>query len=224
MRKLTIALLLLLAIPAFARRHHPAPNPPLFHTAGSLLAQNAEADRLGLLRIPNDRCLAEIVADGSLVPLPTSIALKSAVRRRFGFLRPVAAEQLAELAQDYYSAFKVPLIVSSAVRPVTYQRRLIRWNHSAAPVSGPTASVHSTGIAFDISRRHMNRNQQRWMEWRLWYLMQTGKVIVEEERACFHVVATDGSETELESVTEKAREAPPLGVGSIKLPWYEGSL
>ena len=188
-----MAVLLLLAAvsPAFARRHRPAPNPPLFPTAGSLLAQNREADQLGLLRIPNDRCLAELAGDGTLVPLPTSIALKSSVARHYALLRPAASAALAELAQDEYTVFHRSLTVSSATRPVTLQRRIRRWNRAAAPISGPTASVHSTGIAFDITRRGLTRQQQRWLEWRLWYWQQIGRALVEEERACFHVVATD---------------------------------
>jgi Family of unknown function (DUF5715) len=179
--------LLLAVTPAFARRHRPAP-PPLFPTAGSLLAQNEAADRLGLPRIPNDACLREMVSGGSLVTLPLSPALKSHVARRFAYLRPTAVAALDDLAQAQYSIFHRPLTVSSAVRPVTLQRRIRRWNRAAAPVSGPTASVHSTGIAFDITRRGLTRSQQRWLEWRLWYWQQIGRVIVEEEKACFHVV------------------------------------
>jgi len=50
-------------------------------------------------------------------------------------------------------------------------------------------SVHETGIAFDISRRHLTRAQERWLEWRLWYQMQTQRLIVEQEfrQPCFHV-------------------------------------
>lgn len=190
MRKLTLALFLLLAVnPAFARRHHPAPV-RLFPTAGSLVLQNEEADRNRLPRVKNDAMLAELVKDGSLSPLPLSIALKSTVPGKRAYLRPWATDALASLADDEYTEFHRPLTVSSAVRPVTLQRRL--WRSKSCPAAradGPAASVHPVGIAFDIGKKSLNREQRRWMEWRLFYLAAIGRVIVEEERACFHIVA-----------------------------------
>jgi len=137
--------------------------------------------------------LAELVGDGSLVPLPVSRALRSTVPPRRAFLRPVAAAELAELSQSFYDAFEVPLIVSSAVRPLDVQRRLWRSRRvPAAPPTGPTASVHPTGLAFDIGKKRLTAPQRFWMEWRLWYWQQTGRAIVEEERACFHIVYSPG--------------------------------
>lgn len=185
MRRLLFALVLILSIPAFAKRR-PALN--LFPTAGSLLAQNAAADEMRLPRIKNDAMMRELIGDGSLVPLPLGQALRSTCKRDRAFLQPRAADKLADLSAAFYAAFKSPLFVSSAVRPIDVQRHLFRRNRAAAPPTGPVASVHPTGIAFDLPVRVLSKAQRRWLTWRLWYEHQTGRAIVEQERRCFHVV------------------------------------
>jgi hypothetical protein len=107
-------------------------------------------------------------------------------RADYAVLRPWAAELLSELSDAEYTVFHSYLPVSSATRPVIYQRRLARWNHAAAPAD---KSVHPVGIAFDVPKSRLSRMQRRWMQWKLWYWQQTGRAIVEEERTCFHVVA-----------------------------------
>jgi hypothetical protein len=95
---------------------------------------------------------------------------------------------LGKLASEYYAEFHQPLIVDSAVRPVTVQKWLRRHNASAAPIHGETASSHEAGTTMDLSRR-MTRQQTKWMEWRLFYYEQARQVIiVEEERRCFHIM------------------------------------
>lgn len=170
------------------KRNH-KPYTQLFPTAGSMLAQNAEANRLGLPRIKNPAMLAELVSDGSLVPLPEGASLNLSLPRDRAYLRPWAAVQLGEIAQAFYQATGKPLRVDSAVRPLTVQRRLLRWCRAAAPVAGPVASVHPTGIAFDLQRHGLTPGQLKWLQWRLFYEQALGRVIVEEEAACFHVVA-----------------------------------
>ena len=179
----------------------------LFPTAGSLLAQNAEADRLHLSRVKNRAMLAELLSDGELVPLPESSAITSSVPAWRAVLRPWAADALLSIAQSYQAATGRPIRVDSATRPLDVQKRLWRWNRSAAPVSGPSASVHPTGIAFDLQRNGLTKGQRAWLEHRLWYLQASGRVIVEEERNCFHVVAvlnrvTDTQQLQSSSVDE----------------------
>lgn len=188
MRNFYLVCILLTACLSAAARRRPLA-PVLFPKTGSLLAQNAAADRMGLKRLKNASAMRELVSDGSLVPLPVGSALRSTVPQQRAFLQPFATEQLDSIAQAFFSVFGKPLFVSSAVRPLDVQRRLRWWNRNAAPVKGPTASVHPTGAAFDIGKRSMSREQRRWLEWRLWYLQNIGWAIVEEERACFHVVA-----------------------------------
>lgn len=191
---------LMLCTPAFGHRRLPRHQPPavkLFKTEGSLLAQNAAADRMRLPRVRNRAMLSELVGDGSLAPLPLGRCLKSSVARWRAFLTPFASGQLADIADAFCVAFEKPLRVDSAIRPLDVQQRLRRLiGRTAAPVSGPTASVHPTGAAFDLQRRGLTKTQLRWLEWRLFYLQAAGWVIVEEERACFHVVSLrdhDGS-------------------------------
>jgi hypothetical protein len=181
---------LILCGTAFCRSRNHAPKPRLFPTEGSLLAQNAEADRLGLPRIQTDAELQELVADGSLVTLPISIALKPAVPRRYGYLKPQAAALALDLAQAFYTDFHRPLRLTSAVRTVRFQNRLRHWNRNAAPAHGEKASVHTTGLAFDIAWSGLTRTQKRWLEWRLFYLQGSGRALVEEEvhQPCFHIV------------------------------------
>ena len=194
MRRFFILLcFLIFAVPCFAKHHHRKvkvhkPVSVLFPTVGSMLSQNAEADRLHLARIKNKGMLKELISDGELVPLPESSALTSSVPSWRAFLRPWTAAALLSIAEDFRAATGSPIRVDSAVRPIDVQKRLRRWNGSAAPVKGPTASVHSTGIAFDLQRNGLKKQHRVWLEWHLWYLQASGRMIVEEEQNCFHVV------------------------------------
>jgi Family of unknown function (DUF5715) len=183
----TLLLSLTLSATAFARSHkHASPQVHLFPTAGSLEAQNSEADRLRLPRIQNVDELHELVQDGELAPIRTTALLRVEPKGEHAVLRPWAADFLSELTLQ--SSFV--LTVSSAVRTVREQKRLRRWNHNAAATTGPEASVHPTGIAFDIAKKRLTRAQQCWLRLHLFYLQSIGKVIVEEEfrHPCFHIV------------------------------------
>lgn len=186
----TLLLITLLAAPAFARHRIPPP-PRIFPTVGSLQEQNAEADRLRLTRIKNKAELHELIQDGELAAVCQTPALRVNVPAPGAYLRPWAADTLTDLSTAFFEAFGAALTVNSATRTLEAQKRLRRWNRNAAPVKGATASVHPTGIAFDIKRRGLTPTQNRWLEWRLFYLQATGRVIVEEEfrQPCFHIVA-----------------------------------
>jgi hypothetical protein len=190
---LALVLTVSLLAPAYARVHkvHAFTKcrwySPLFPATGSLARQGAEAERLGLKRIQNDAQLHELMADGFLVTIRSGRAQVVCIKRAdYAVLRPWAANLLYELSESEYTVFHRPLPVSSATRPVDYQRRLLRWNRAAA---APYRSVHPVGIAFDIPKSRLSRMQRRWMQFKLWYWQQTGRAIVEEERTCFHVVA-----------------------------------
>src|ERR1019366_9027226 len=152
---LALALTASLLAPAYARVHqrahvHKAQTvSPLFPAAGSLARQGAEAERLGLKRVQDDLQLRRMTADGLLVTLSSDRAQVSSIAPRYRFLRPWTVATLTELAENYYFDFKTTLFVSSAVRPVAYQRRLARSNRAAAP---PNVSVHPIGIAFDVPK------------------------------------------------------------------------
>ena len=150
------------------------------------------ADGLHLPRIKNNSELKELIDDGELVPITAGPDLHIAFPRNRAYLRPWAAEALSDLSRDFYSTFGQPLWVDSAVRTVQFQHRLRRWNRNAAPASGPTASVHPAGIAFDLKRRGLTMLQVRWLEWRLLVWALGGLVTVEEENrhSCVHVVVS----------------------------------
>jgi hypothetical protein len=156
----------------------------------SLIAQNEAADALGLHTIKTPGELHELVQSGELVPLRTGGSLRVNCPADRAYVRPWVADFMQALAADYYHTFGTPLQVNSATRPLTVQRRLLRWNHNAAPIHGETASVHMRGIAVDIARRGLTRQQKAWLQMRLLYWAARGQAIVEEELAqpCFHTV------------------------------------
>jgi hypothetical protein len=160
-----------------------------------LLLQNQKIDQMGAERSGDERRLSYLVEDGTLVALPINDAVKIAPslpsNRRY--VLPITRVFLLALAQQYYAEFHLPLQVDSAVRSRADQRKLIKHNHCAAPVDGPTASSHETGATIDLSRR-MTKAQTKWMEQRLIVYTYLGYVVVEEERNCFHIfVSTEAA-------------------------------
>jgi hypothetical protein len=161
---------------------------------GSLESLERQNDRLtadGLERIENEDDLAARIKDGLLVPVPASAALtvNSELPPNHRYCRPWTARFLRDLAAAHDSVFHRPLEVSSAVRPETYQRRLMRTNGNAAPAEGDVVSPHMTGAAVDIAKGGLTREEVGWMRNRLAALEAEGKIDVEEEfhQACFHI-------------------------------------
>jgi hypothetical protein len=108
----------------------------------------------------------------TLVPLPTSsrktyIAVSPFLgqlahrlhhrRRLYRALRPGALDVLLYIGERVHelSGAKRPLLVTSAVRDLRYQRLLKRVNENAAR----TYSLHTTGYAFDLARSYSSRRQ-----------------------------------------------------------------
>ena len=171
-------------------KHYRSSNTLLAPSRQSLLLQNQMINQMGLERIADERRLSELVKQGRLVALPVSSAIKIApslpANRRYALAE--VNSFLVRLASEYYAEFHQPLVVDSAVRPVTVQKWLRRHNASAAPIHGDTASSHEAGCTVDLSRR-LTKQQTRWLEWRLFYYEQArGLVLVEEERSCFHTM------------------------------------
>jgi hypothetical protein len=164
---------------------------PMRGSRASLLRQNERDAAEGLVRIQNQAQLMELEQDKKLVPLPASVALvvNPKMRKDRRYCRPWTAKFLADLARVHYERFHRPLQVNSAVRPASYQRRLMRINANAAPVTGPIASPHETGAAVDIGKRGMTWSEVLWMRDYLLPLQTEGKIDVEEEfyEACFHI-------------------------------------
>jgi len=164
---------------------------PLRGSLESLERQNERLEAEGLERIENESDLAARIADGLLVPVPASDALtvNADLPENHRYCRPWTARFLAELARAHEAEFHRPFEVSSAVRTVEYQRRLMRTNGNAAPAEGDIVSPHLTGAAVDIAKTGMSRSEIAWMRGRLLALEDAGKIDVEEEfrQSCFHI-------------------------------------
>jgi hypothetical protein len=105
------------------------------------------------------------------------------------YCRPWTASFLADLARIHDAVFHRPLEVSSAVRTVEYQKRLMEINGNAAPAEGDIVSPHMTGATVDIAKDGLSRDELAWMRRHLLALEEAGRIDVEEEfrQACFHI-------------------------------------
>ncbi len=164
---------------------------PLRGSLESLVRQNERTDADNLERILNDDDLHDRIAQGALVPVPTTAGLTvnpslPADRR---YCRPWTASFLIDLSKAYEAQFHSSLEVSSAVRTVEYQKHLMRTNGNAAPAEGDVASPHLTGATIDIAKSGLSRRQLYWMRDRLNTFQSQGKLDVEEEfhQSCFHI-------------------------------------
>ncbi|MGH9604473.1 MAG: DUF5715 family protein [Terracidiphilus sp.] len=169
--------------------------PPLRGTLASLMRQNQRLDAEDVPRIQNDGELERRIAEKLLAPLPVSDGLTvnpslPALRR---YCRPWTAEFLTDLARIHDALFHRPLQIDSAVRPVSYQRQLMRVNGNAAPAEGQIASPHETGATIDIAKKGMTWREIGWMRRYLLTLQNAGLIDVEEEfeQACFHITVYD---------------------------------
>ncbi len=164
---------------------------PLKGSFESLARQNERTEADGLERILDEDDLASRIQQKLLVPIPTSsaLAVNENLTENHRYCRPWTAAFLSDLASDHASRFHRPLLVSSAVRTVEYQQRLMRTNGNAAAAEGDVVSPHLTGGTIDIPKQGMNRQELGWM--RNWLLAQqlAGTIDVEEEfkQSCFHI-------------------------------------
>ncbi|MGB6800957.1 MAG: DUF5715 family protein [Candidatus Sulfotelmatobacter sp.] len=143
----------------FPRLHWTLWHPMFRPTHESLLAQNAEVDRLELPRIQDDDELEALKASGALQPIIAGETLRFDPRldpsRRY--CRPWTRDFVQDIAQAYYNRFHEQIQVNSAVRTVKLQKKLRRHNRNAAPSEGDTASSHLAGLTVDLQRRGMTQ-------------------------------------------------------------------
>ncbi len=169
-------------------RSNPA---PLRGSHESLERQNARLDAEGLERIEDESDLVDRITHKLLVPIPVSSALtvNSELAATHRYCRPWTALFLTDLSRAHDAAFRRPLEVSSAVRTMEYQKRLMEINGNAAPAEGDIVSPHLTGATVDIAKDGLSRDEIAWMRRRLLALETAGKIDVEEEfrQACFHI-------------------------------------
>jgi hypothetical protein len=164
---------------------------PLAGSFESLARQNDKTEDDSLERIEDEDDLADRIARKVLVPVPASAALavNGDLPENHRYCRPWTALFLAELAKVHAALFHKPIEVSSAVRPVEYQKRLVGTNGNAAAAEGDVVSPHVTGATVDIAKQGLTRQEMGWMRSWLLPLQKAGKIDVEEEfqQACFHI-------------------------------------
>lgn len=183
---------------------------PLRGSRESLERQNERLDADGLERIEDEADLSDRIEHKFLVPLPASDALSvnSGLPALHRYCRPWTAQFLADLSQAHEAAFHRPFEVSSAVRTIEYQKRLMHSNGNAAAAEGDVVSPHLTGATIDITKDGMSRAEIAWMRRRLLTLQTAGEIDVEEEfrQACFHITVYKSYEPEPK--TSPSRRAP----------------
>jgi hypothetical protein len=110
--------------------------------------------------------------------------------RLYRALRPQALDVLLYIGSDVHarSGARKPLILTSAVRDLRYQRVLMHVNANAAR----TYSLHTTGYAFDIARTYASPRQARAFQRVLDRLEAANAIAYIREAAAIHVaVASD---------------------------------
>jgi hypothetical protein len=165
--------------------------PPMKGSHEILVHQNQMAVSDGLDRIEDDDQLYDMRRLKLLVALPDNDAIQvnDALPANRRYARPWAVRFLNDLSRAYYARFHTPLIITSAVRTVAFQRHLTLINGNAAPPTGEVASPHLYGQAVDLGKHGMSITQIAWMRAYLTPVENEGKIDVEEEfqQACFHI-------------------------------------
>lgn len=193
----------------------------------SLVRQNQKTDADGLERIETTADLDDRIARGMLVPVPASNALtvNSNLPEDRRYCRPWTATFLADLARAHEARFHSPLEVSSAVRTIEYQKRLMATNGNAAPAEGDIVSPHVTGATIDIAKKGLSQREVYWMRIHLMALQDAGKIDVEEEfqQACFHITvyrsyALGGASRKPHRAVASPADNPAAPIASGEIP------
>ena len=197
-------LLVLIVLSSVSRA---AKTPKLFPaTHDSVAAENRRADVLGMRRYETMYEVDDAVKIGQLVPI-TGVKINDKLPKDRRYLRPEVLSFLERLNRDVGSN----LTVDSAIRPADVQRRLGRFNPNAAPFDGYRASSHERGSTFDIARRGLTRSQIRFLVTRLLYFRAIGRILVIEERGCYHVFVGEGDlDVLIPSPVGNLEQAPTL--------------
>ncbi len=139
--------------------------PPMKGSHEILVHQNQMAVSDGLDRIEDDDQLYDMRRLKLLVALPDNDAIQvnDALPANRRYARPWAVRFLNDLSRSYYARFHTPLVITSAVRTVAFQRHLTLINGNAAPPTGEVASPHLYGQAIDLAKHGMSITQIAWM-------------------------------------------------------------
>jgi hypothetical protein len=124
------------------------------------------------------RDIAAGVRGGSYVPLTAdaNLTLKGVA---VPYVLPATRDFIVQLAEKYRAACRAPMVVTSAMRPTTLQKRI---------KNGIEKSVHPTGMAVDL--RAPQGKCRPWLRQELLSESRRGTVDATEERhpAHFHVI------------------------------------
>lgn len=195
------------------RTRYVIPASPLRGSLESLERQNVMAEEEGLERILDEADLSTRIEQKLLVPVPVSSGLmvNPELPENHRYCRPWTANFLTDLAHAYQDRFRSALIVSSAVRTVEYQKRLMHINGNAAAAEGDVVSPHLTGATIDIAKSGMNRQELAWMRSWLLPLQSAGKIDVEEEfrQRCFHITVYKAYDPKLQRPELHDAESAP---------------
>jgi hypothetical protein len=187
---------------------------PLRGSAEILAHQNTQLESEGLERIVDDTDLNNRIQQHLLVPLPASsaLAVNPDLPENRRYCRSWTAQFLQDLAREHEAAFHKPFIVSSAVRTIAYQKRLMRTNHNAAPAEGDIVSPHVMGATIDIAKSGLNRKEIAWMRNQLQAQVAAGNIDVEEEfrQACFHITVYRSYVNPSDESVPDRQEAPAV--------------
>jgi hypothetical protein len=111
--------------------------------------------------------------------------------RLLRMFQPRAKPILKELAEAYFGKFGRPLRVTSLTRSMDYQILLNSTNPNSFKVRGEgSLPPHTSGCAFDLSRKHMPAEEQNFVMQKLAEMERAGKLDALIEygvNACFHV-------------------------------------
>ena len=111
--------------------------------------------------------------------------------RLLRMFQPRAKGILKELADAYFGRFGRPLRVTSLTRSMDYQILLNATNANSFKVRGEgSLPPHTSGCAFDLSRKHMPAEEQNFVMQKLAEMERAGKLdalIEYGANACFHV-------------------------------------
>jgi hypothetical protein len=96
---------------------------------------------------------------------------------------------MARLSREA-SGVQAPLTVTSTVRDAAYQDLLVGNN----PEATPNYSLHTTGWAFDVSRRYRNRRQAQGFQYALDRLQALNLIAWAREPGAIHVTVSEDAE------------------------------
>lgn len=168
------------------------PPPELCGSPESLAWQNEVADFYDLPRIKDVKMLAGLVQKNEIVRIPlwaTGFYLEGRGLRPYALV--FTRDLLEDLGARFFLKFRRPFKISSLIRTQKEQDRLVRRHRSDADGRTPERrSVHTTGSAFDISRRPFSEDEIKWLRILLVALEKEGVIEATEEMCnnAFHVM------------------------------------